>query len=126
MREKSETGKIGENIACAYLLDKKWKILNRNVKKPWGEIDILARDQEGVLVFVEVKALSSNTRFKPEQHFNSEKIRKTKRVSQMFAADNEKLIQKHGWRIDLIAIEIINPLLTNYKKDCSIRHYENI
>lgn len=47
-------GKQGENIAVAYLKRKNYEILNLNFYTPYGEIDIIARDNK-VLVFVEVK-----------------------------------------------------------------------
>jgi Holliday junction resolvase-like predicted endonuclease len=50
-------GQIGEELACAYLLKNKYKIIDRNARYSWGEIDIVAQKKDGTLVFVEVKAL---------------------------------------------------------------------
>ncbi|MEK7654102.1 MAG: YraN family protein [Patescibacteria group bacterium] len=64
MTNKSEVGKLGEDLACGFLVKKGYKILKRNYWKPWGELDIVAKDPDGVLVFVEVKAmrrLAANT-----------------------------------------------------------------
>lgn len=44
----------GEKKARAYLKKNKWKILEKNFKTPFGEIDIIAR-KGGVLAFIEVK-----------------------------------------------------------------------
>lgn len=49
---------MGENAACDYLLKKGYKILERNFRKGYGEIDIIALDKK-TLVFVEVKTRSS-------------------------------------------------------------------
>ena len=57
MVTKSETGKLGEDIACEYLVNRGFIIIERNFRKPWGELDIIAKDSKGVLVFVEVKAI---------------------------------------------------------------------
>ena len=36
-----KVGKIGEDIACKYLKDRGYKIIERNFRKTWGEIDII-------------------------------------------------------------------------------------
>lgn len=128
-RETSKIGKIGEDIACQYLRDKEYKVIARNVKHPWGEIDIITKDKRGVLVFFEVKALQGQGEtYTPEQNYSFAKSQKTRRAVQLFAGEqrNQKLITEAGWRIDLLAIRIINPMLTDYKKDCVINHYENV
>ena len=54
-----EIGKIGESLACKYLINKGYKILNRNYQKRCGEIDIIARN-DLYLVFLEVKVRKVN------------------------------------------------------------------
>lgn len=54
MNRKGRVGKRGEDIACLYLRGEGYKIIARNWRSPFGEIDIIARDGES-LVFVEVK-----------------------------------------------------------------------
>lgn len=61
MTQKSETGKLGEDIACEYLLNKSFTVIERNYRKPWGELDIIAKDPKGVLVFVEVKTIHAKS-----------------------------------------------------------------
>ena len=51
-------GQQGEQIAVQYLKAHGYKILERNYRCRVGEVDIIAEDQ-GDLVFVEVKARSS-------------------------------------------------------------------
>ena len=47
-------GDEGEGRAEAFLRDRGFRILGRNVRSPLGELDLVA-DDHGVLVFVEVK-----------------------------------------------------------------------
>lgn len=54
-------GEIGENAACDYLKAHKYKILERNYRKPYGEIDIIAQ-KEDTVSFVEVKT-RKNTKY---------------------------------------------------------------
>ena len=51
------TGALGEKIAISYLKQCGYKILKTNVRYLWGEIDIVAQDNDKILVFIEVKTL---------------------------------------------------------------------
>lgn len=52
-------GKKGEELACKELLRRGHTILARRYRTRFGEIDIVT-EQDGVVVFVEVKARSTN------------------------------------------------------------------
>jgi len=119
---------MGEEIACLYLKRKGYKIKKRNVRERFGEIDILAKDREGVLVFVEVKTLSGDPgSFTPEQHFNSAKAMRSKRIAMFYAGEHEKEIkEKAGWRVDLVTVLIKDPMLFRGMDDCEVKHYENV
>lgn len=54
MAGHTTTGMQGEEIAARYLLSKKYKIIQRNYRCRYGEIDIIA-SKKNVLIFVEVK-----------------------------------------------------------------------
>ena len=54
-------GQEGEDIACRALRERGYRIIARNWSCRFGEIDIIAREED-VLVFVEVK-LRSHTEF---------------------------------------------------------------
>ena len=54
MKISNPTAVIGEDIAVNYLKKKGYKIIERNFRKGYGEIDIIAL-KKNVLVFVEVK-----------------------------------------------------------------------
>ncbi|WP_172633858.1 YraN family protein [Caldisericum exile] len=51
-------GKEGEDLATKYLISRGFKILERNFRTPFGEIDIIAV-KDGKLHFIEVKTRSS-------------------------------------------------------------------
>lgn len=49
-----QTGDKGEAYAAKYLKKHKYKIIARNYKKPYGEIDIIAENKE-VIAFLRLK-----------------------------------------------------------------------
>lgn len=61
----TQTGKIGENAACQYLLEKGYLILATNYRVGHKEIDIIAQDNQR-LVFVEVKTRRENSLIMPQ------------------------------------------------------------
>ena len=130
MTEKSQLGNLGEDIACQYLVEKGFKIIGRNYRKPWGEIDIIAKSPDKTLVFVEVKTMqtsgdSANNSAKslmPEDQLTTAKLQKLQKTSQLYAGQYPKLIKdKKGWRIDLVCINFYVD-----ENEYDARHYENI
>ncbi|MBI3589235.1 MAG: YraN family protein [Candidatus Liptonbacteria bacterium] len=140
-----KTGSKGEDIASKFLEDQGYKIITRNYRKKWGEIDIIARDKDKTLVFAEVKTLISKNKeirqsennieeLKPEDNLTKSKLLKLEKTCSSFANRNPNLIsEERGWRIDLITILLLNEiideepiLLTNKPKDYVIKHYQNI
>jgi putative endonuclease len=51
---RSESGRRFEELACAYLGERGLRLLQKNFRSPYGEIDIIMRES-GTLVFVEVR-----------------------------------------------------------------------
>lgn len=72
MRRK---GTEWEDAAASYLSSLGWRILARNYRSPYGEIDIVA-EEEGVLAFVEVKARRSVLHGSPREAVDARKRRR--------------------------------------------------
>ena len=136
MTSKSELGKFGEDLACGYLVKKGYKILERNFRKPWGELDIISQSPDKTLVFVEVKTvrqsspqamrqcgndeLPDSEELEPEMELTNAKLKRLQRTASLYTGNHPELIKDElGWRIDLLALTING-------KNCEIRHYENI
>ena len=66
---KNFIGKLGEEKARKYLIQNGYKILESNYFCRFGEIDIIAMD-ENCLVFVEVKTRTNNRYGNPENAVN--------------------------------------------------------
>lgn len=69
MYKRHEIGKLGEDLACKYLQNKGYKILERNFEARQGEIDIIALDKNEI-VFIEVKTRSNISYGKPAEAVN--------------------------------------------------------
>lgn len=124
-KNTTATGKLGEDLACAYVVNNGYKILKRNYREKWGEIDIIGKAKDGTIVFFEVKTLEGvHPGLKPEDNLTSSKLKKLRRTCQIIAAKQDSLLDgQNGWRIDLLAIVLIGPDLM---KNHEVRHYENI
>jgi len=128
---KSILGNLGEDIACEYLKKKGYRILTRNYRKKYGEIDVISVAPNKTLVFVEVKtmaAISDGEALVPEDQMTSAKLIKFRRVAQMFAASHLDLIsEKSGWQLDLVTISIPRNGTGDFDfKNPIVGHYENI
>lgn len=105
---RKETGKIGEDIACQFLEQKGFKILERNYRKPWGEIDIIA-EKDGIVRFVEVKAVSHERLpdvsremdYRPEEMATPEKLRKVARTASLYM---EAKRDKREYQVDVVGV----------------------
>ena len=77
-------GLYGEDLACKYLQDNGYTILERNFRcRRFGEIDIVA-SKAGVLSFIEVKTRCSSRYGKPVEAVTLAKQRKIYRVAQYY------------------------------------------
>jgi putative endonuclease len=95
-------GRKWEDFACEYLEKQGFLILDRNFYSRYGEIDIVAKDLEG-LVFVEVKARSSKKFGAPQEAVTPYKLRSIRKTADYFLLKNPKY-EKLGQRIDVCAI----------------------
>lgn len=102
-RNKYLRGSAGEGYAESLLIEKGYKIIERNFRSKTGEIDIIAMEAD-VLVFVEVKARWSRKYGKPEEAVTPYKIGKIKRVADFYNLLNPQAPKKQ--RIDVVALEI--------------------
>ncbi|HEX8447591.1 MAG TPA: YraN family protein [Sphingomonas sp.] len=109
-RAAERRGRVGETAACWWLRLKGWTILDRRVRTPRGEIDIVAR--RGTLVaFVEVKTRATG----PELDHALDEPRLAR-----VAAAAEILVPRYARPGDDIRIDVI--LIA---RGTGVRHIEN-
>ncbi len=115
MRTQQRVGRWGEQAAADYLEKQGYEILARNYRTAHGEVDIIAR-QENVLVFVEVKARSSNRFGYPEQSVTPRKRMHIMSAAEMYVRKHPEF---HTWRVDVIAVE-------GETGEAKVTHFENV
>lgn len=107
-------GAWGEGMAVGYLSARGYRILGRNIRTPYGEIDILA-ETESNTVFVEVKTLTTAGDFNPEDQITSRKRGHLLSAAAHYAAEHDI----DHWQIDVLAVQGRPP------QQPAILHFEN-
>jgi putative endonuclease len=98
-----EKGQEGERLAALFLEKQGFRILDRNYRNRLGEIDIVAEDQ-GVLVFVEVRTLKESARHTPEETIQWKKKQRLSRTALVYV--QHKGLENLPARFDVVAVEI--------------------
>ncbi len=123
MKIANATARLGEDIACKFLKKQGFKIIERNFRKGYGEIDIISVDpsidKEDVLVFVEVKTRKSNEFGDPFEAITPWKLRTIIKTSQFYKLSHPGLPE--SLRIDAISVK-----LSSSQMVLGIEHIKNI
>ena len=75
MAAHNELGKWGEDTAADYLQRNGYTIVERDWKSGHRDLDIIARDEDGTFVFVEVKTRRNRLFGNPEEAVDYRKLR---------------------------------------------------
>lgn len=98
--DKKTIGAWGEQAASDWLKERGYCIVARNIRTPYGEIDIVA-ELDNVTIFVEVKTLTTNAGYLPEEKITFSKQRHMLNCAEYYCSE-------HGidhWQIDAVAVE---------------------
>jgi len=112
--QKLKIGPLGESIVCRFLRKNGYSIIDRNYRKTWGEIDIIA-EKGGTTHFFEVKAVSHEPNASqrrvigPEENLHKQKLVRLERVIQSYLQEHGAL-QGRTWQLDaaLVWIDAVN------------------
>jgi putative endonuclease len=107
-----EKGYSGEDRAVDYLINQGCSIVSRNFQARRGEIDCIATDPSGTLLFIEVKFAKSNARGNPAFWVTPAKRKK-------IIAMAKRYLGEHGLARQACRFDVI--LITNDK----IEHIKN-
>ncbi len=100
-KSRKELGEIAEDHAARYLASRGYRIRERNFRARGGEVDIIA-EHGGALVFVEVRARTSNRFMSPAESVNAAKQRRIRRAANTFIAARER--RERVMRYDVVEV----------------------
>jgi len=112
--EKRSLGIKGEDLAVRFLINKGFRIIERNFRCRMGEIDIVARDGN-YLVFVEVRTRSRSKYGLALESITRAKIKKLRQLASFYLVRHPQ--DRLFIRFDVVAV--------NWAQDTEITHIEN-
>jgi putative endonuclease len=102
---RARLGALGEQLAVEYLTSCGMRVLARNWRCRYGELDVIAVDASaGLVVFVEVKTRTTDRFGGVAQAVTPQKVRRLRRLAGLWLAT-----QDDGWaqvRIDVVGVRI--------------------
>lgn len=142
---KQIIGELGEHFAVKHLVSRHFVIKEKNYRKKWGELDIIA-EKDGTLHFFEVKSVvtqgcvsrvtslgslfwrvkstlnvdSDNDDYFPEENIHLWKQRRMARAIQTYLIE-KRVPEDQEWQIDVIAV-----FLDFSQKHAIIRYMEDV
>lgn len=110
-------GQCGEIAAHEFLKKKGYKILETNVRTPFGEIDVVAK-KPNVTVFIEVKSRVSSSLGPP--YLSITKAKERHIVKNALSYLKRRGLVDSNWRIDVVSVKLNH----NYQVE-NIELFEN-
>ena len=116
---RAEIGALGERLAVEHLQSLGLRVLTRNWRCRYGELDVIAADDVlRIAVFVEVKTRTSDRFGGVEQAVTPDKVRRLRRLAGLWLA-----AQDGSWsevRIDVVGVRI------GRRRDPEITHLQGV
>jgi putative endonuclease len=101
--QSKRLGNVFEGFALEYLVRQRLRFVARNVTCRGGEIDLVMREPDGVLVFVEVRARAGSRYGGAVASVGREKQRRIVRAAQHFLA--KRADTESACRFDIVAFD---------------------
>lgn len=117
MYTNQELGQLGEKFARKFLKERDYEIICQNFRGRQGEIDIIAKEKDETIVFVEVKTRTSLEYGNPAEAVDDTKIERIIKTAKYFLYS--KGIQHNNIRFDVIEVFI-------YKGRYKLNHIKQI
>jgi putative endonuclease len=102
VHDRRALGQRGEDLAVEHLQRSGYRILDRNVRTRYGEIDVVAQDGS-CTVFVEVRTFRSQL-MTPVESITPSKQRRIAALGQRYLSERGQA--DADWRADVIAITV--------------------
>ena len=102
---RAEIGALGEQLAVDHLTALGLRVLARNWRCRYGELDVIASDADGrTVVFVEVKTRTSERFGGVAEAVSPDKVRRLRRLAGLWLAGQER--RWTNVRIDVVGVRI--------------------
>jgi putative endonuclease len=95
-------GHRAELATASWLMDKGWRVLEHRWRSPSGEIDLVCRDPDGILVAVEVKLRRTGRAGLPEDALDGRRMARLRAALAGYAMTQRA--KAAGLRIDLVSV----------------------
>jgi putative endonuclease len=103
---RRELGALGEQLAAEHLARMDLRVVDRNFRTRWGELDIIACDQR-TIVFCEVKTrIASSTDRSPLESIHTRKRAQVRRIAAQWLAQRHDHPRVQNLRFDAIGITL--------------------
>jgi putative endonuclease len=99
--QRQGVGRRGEELAARHLRRLGMVVVDRNVRLPEGEIDLVAREGDE-LVFVEVKTRIGDAETAPDLAVTAAKLERLERLAEAYVTRAGSPDQ--SWRVDVVAV----------------------
>ncbi len=120
-KDNYDKGKIGEQEAMCFLKQEGFELIEFNYANKYGQIDLIMTEN-GVLVFVEVKAAFGRGYGRPEERIGRGKLWQMKRAAESYLMLNTLMRERYGkYRLDAVCLNI-----GDGGKVERIKHYRNL
>lgn len=98
----TELGQQAEAVAARYLQQQGLTIIEHNWRNRWSEIDIVARDRQGGIHFVEVKYRKTNAYGSAFEYITHDKKARLRKAALGYLAEHRG---SANFQIDVISLE---------------------
>ena len=113
---RKDVGRGGEEIACKFLIRKGYKIIERNYRRKWGEIDIIGV-KANIVRFIEVKAVSRERMpdisremdYRPEELVHHTKLKKVARTAALYMEEKQ---DEREYQVDVVGVIMVESTRT--------------
>lgn len=114
---RAKLGGAGERLAAGWLEARGYRVLARNWRCAYGELDVITEEQ-GELVFVEVKTRRGVAHGAPEEAITASKRAHLIAAAQCYLAEHQR--EEQPYRIDVVAVQ-----LDGQGRLAEVRHYRS-
>lgn len=119
LNHRQKLGLYGQQAAKYYLLQNKFEIIAENFYTRLGEIDLVARNEQGIRI-VEVKTRTTLDRGEPYEAVHKYKLQSLKNSAYIFM-QSKSWLDKVNFQIDVCSV-----LIDRLQKKVKIKYLENV